>query len=88
MPMCAARRSSGRLDAYEPAVGPGKAPEHRVTLESNESNFLSLSPPTAPFPSPCPKRIGKIEKIGDGVVLVAFGVGFIWGSIPNNGATD
>ena len=26
----------------EPALGPEKAPEHRVSLESNEKNFLSL----------------------------------------------
>ena len=31
------------LNACEPALGLEKAPEHRVSLESNKRNFLSLS---------------------------------------------
>ena len=31
-----------RLEVCEPALGPEKAPEHRVSLESNERNLLPL----------------------------------------------
>jgi len=42
LPAAGSRRFRGPPDTCEPALGPENAPEHCVSVESNEGNFLSL----------------------------------------------